>query len=116
MLMLVEALLVRSALLVTHDHPSGPDGIGPSIGVLEDVEVRPLPLQGQAYGSTHGLLTAIGLDQDYRPRDGMDHDLAVPVRAAFVPREPVGPVAHRVAPRGFWVDRAPGLRSTVLRL
>lgn len=116
MLMLVEALLVRSAVLVTHDHPAGPDGVGPAIGIAEGLDVHPVPRQGQAYESPHGLLTAIGLDDDYRPRDGGEHE-GVPVgRESLL----VSDAGLRMQIRILWrvphVWLAPGLRSTVLRL
>ncbi len=116
MLMLVEALLVRSAVLVTHDHPAGPDGVGPAIGMAEGFEVQPLPRQGQAYESPHGLLTAIGLDDDYRPRVGGGLGVAPAARFSFVLRDAGGPVLAGVVPARSHGRLVPGLRSTVLRL
>lgn len=116
MLMLVEALLVRSAVLVSHDHPAGPDGVGPAIGIAEGLDVHPLPRQGQAYESPHGLLSAIGLDDDYRPRDGGEHDGVAVGRASFALRDAVSVAVVRPVWRASHVWLSPGLRSTVLRL
>jgi len=116
MLMLVEAMLVRSAVLVSHDHPAGPDGVGPVIGIAEGLEVHPLPRQGQAYESPHGLLSAIGLDDDYRPRVGGGVGVVPPARSCFALRDAIGPVIAGIVPERCHGRLTPGLRSTVLRL
>lgn len=112
MAILSDAMFLRSALIVAHDHWFGADGVGAAV---DDAEPQPRDDQPILHEGSHGTLVAMALGEQQRPRPVLLSPS--PVSDAYsIGATPVTPGVVP-SPGGVeaWV-RAPGLDCTVLRI